>query len=92
MLPALPLVYDELRQLAANRLARESGAQTLQPTALVHEAWLKQAKERGCLVVSRLEMFARQAAPQFERFTGKSPPVEIMRTALRQTISPLKQG
>ena len=37
----LPLVYDELRQLAARRMARESGTQTLQPTALVHEAWLR---------------------------------------------------
>lgn len=36
----LPLVYDELRALAAKRLAKESGGQTLQPTALVHEAWL----------------------------------------------------
>jgi RNA polymerase sigma factor (TIGR02999 family) len=36
----LPLVYDELRALAAKRLARESGSQTLQATALVHEAWL----------------------------------------------------
>jgi len=37
----LPLVYDELRKLAASKLARESPGQTLQPTALVHEAWLK---------------------------------------------------
>ena len=37
----LPLVYDELRQLAARKMARESGTQTLQPTALVHEAWLR---------------------------------------------------
>src|SRR5882762_1901756 len=37
----LPLVYDELRQLAARRMAHESGTQTLQPTALVHEAWLR---------------------------------------------------
>jgi RNA polymerase sigma factor (TIGR02999 family) len=37
----LPLVYDELRKLAASRLAHEASAQTLQPTALVHEAWLK---------------------------------------------------
>jgi RNA polymerase sigma factor (TIGR02999 family) len=36
-----PLVYDELRRLAASRLARESPAQTLQPTALVHEAYLR---------------------------------------------------
>src|SRR5579884_480571 len=37
----LPLVYDELRKLAAARLAQESPGQTLQPTALVHEAYLR---------------------------------------------------
>ena len=37
----LPLVYDELRQLAAQKLAHETPGQTLQPTALVHEAYLR---------------------------------------------------
>ena len=37
----LPLVYDELRRLAGARLAREAPGQTLQPTALVHEAYLR---------------------------------------------------
>ena len=37
----LPLVYEELRRLAAHRLAGERHEHTLQPTALVHEAWLK---------------------------------------------------
>jgi len=37
----LPLVYDELRRLAAERLAHEKPGQTLQPTALVHEAYLR---------------------------------------------------
>ena len=37
----LPLVYDELRKLAAQRLAQEKAGQTLQPTALVHEAYLR---------------------------------------------------
>src|SRR6266513_2022403 len=37
----LPLVYEELRRLAAQRLADESPGQTLQPTALVHEAYLR---------------------------------------------------
>src|SRR5262245_42425876 len=37
----LPLVYDELRRLAAQKLAREEPGQTLQPTALVHEAYLR---------------------------------------------------
>src|SRR5205814_712096 len=37
----LPLVYDELRALAAQRLAQEKPGQTLQPTALVHEAYVR---------------------------------------------------
>jgi RNA polymerase sigma factor (TIGR02999 family) len=40
----LPLVYEELRKLAAARLANEAAGQTLQPTALVHEAWLRLAR------------------------------------------------
>jgi RNA polymerase sigma factor (TIGR02999 family) len=41
----LPLVYEELRKLAARKLAHEAAGQTLQPTALVHEAWIRLA---GC--------------------------------------------
>src|ERR1039457_2974957 len=37
----LPLVYQELRKLAAQKMAQELPGQTLQPTALVHEAWLR---------------------------------------------------
>lgn len=37
----LPLVYNELRRHAAGRMAREAAGQTMQPTALVHEAWLR---------------------------------------------------
>lgn len=39
----LPLVYEELRRLAAARMAREKPGQTLQATALVHEAWIRLA-------------------------------------------------
>lgn len=39
----LPLIYDELRKLAAARLASENASQTLDATALVHEAWLRLA-------------------------------------------------
>jgi len=39
----LPLVYDELRRLAGARMAQEAAGHTLQPTALVHEAWLRLA-------------------------------------------------
>jgi RNA polymerase sigma factor (TIGR02999 family) len=37
----LPLVYEELRRLAAHKMAHEPAGHTLQPTALVHEAWLR---------------------------------------------------
>jgi RNA polymerase sigma factor (TIGR02999 family) len=37
----LPLVYEELRKLAAHKMASEAPGQTLQPTALVHEAWMR---------------------------------------------------
>lgn len=43
----LPMVYEELRRLAAHRLAGERPGQTLQATALVHEAWLRLAREKG---------------------------------------------
>jgi RNA polymerase sigma factor (TIGR02999 family) len=56
----LPLVYDELRRLAAARMAREAPGQTLQATALVHEAWLRLA-DAGRVWNSR-EHFFRAAA------------------------------
>ena len=40
----LPVVYEELRRLAAQKMAHEAAGQTLQPTALVHEAWLRLVK------------------------------------------------
>lgn len=43
----LPLLYEELRGLAARQLARERLGHTLVPTALVHEAWLKLKDQRG---------------------------------------------
>jgi len=43
----LPLVYDELRRLAAHRMANEAPGHTLQPTALVHEAWLRLVGDEG---------------------------------------------
>jgi RNA polymerase sigma factor (TIGR02999 family) len=43
----LPIVYEELRQLASAKMANEVPGQTLQPTALVHEAWLRVAGGNG---------------------------------------------
>ena len=43
----LPLVYQELRRIAAHKMAGEASGQTLQPTALVHEAWLRLVDKDG---------------------------------------------
>lgn len=53
----LPVVYDELRQLAKARMAREKPGHTLQATALVHEAWLKLAEGGGTPWQSRAHFF-----------------------------------
>src|SRR5476651_751819 len=57
----LPLVYDELRNLAAGYMAREASGQTLQPTALVHEAWLRLTKEDARLWSDRAHFFRAAA-------------------------------
>lgn len=57
----LPLVYDELRQLAAARMAREAAGHTLQPTALVHEAWLRLAGDQGRSWENRAHFFGAAA-------------------------------
>ena len=56
----LPLVYEELRRLAAQKLAREAADQTLQPTALVHEAWLRLAGNQATFA-NRAHFFAAAA-------------------------------
>lgn len=57
----LAMVYDELRRLAAAKLARESAAHTLQPTALVHEAWLRLGGDSQSPWESRRHFFAAAA-------------------------------
>src|SRR5512136_1820497 len=57
----LPLVYTELRRLAAYKMANESPGQTLQATALVHEAWLKLAGKENQNWKGRTHFFAAAA-------------------------------
>src|SRR5436309_2865516 len=57
----LPLVYEELRKLAAARMAQESPGQTLQPTALVHEAWLRLVGDANPKFQNRAHFFAAAA-------------------------------
>ncbi len=57
----LPLVYGELRKLAASRMAHEAPNQTLQPTALVHEAWLRLVGDENPQFANRAHFFAAAA-------------------------------
>ena len=57
----LALVYDQLRKLAAGKMAREAAGQTLQPTALVHEAWLRLGGEQQPVWENRAHFFASAA-------------------------------
>src|SRR5262249_38604783 len=85
----LPLVYHELRQLAARQLACEMPGQTLQPTALVHEAYLRlvgeqQFEGRGHFLAAAAEAMRRglieaarpQQAPQHGGGRGGGEPGE----------------
>lgn len=81
----LPIVYDELRRLAAYRLAHEDSRQTLQPTALVHEAWLKLAgadqrwKNKGHFFAAAAEAMRRilidKARAKGSQKRGQNPDV-----------------
>src|SRR5262245_7221059 len=62
----LGVVYDELRRLAAFKMAQEPPGQTLQPTALVHEAWLRLVGDRNPTFKDRTHFF-RAAAEAMRR-------------------------
>src|SRR6266540_2918949 len=57
----VPLIYNELRHLAAQKMAREAPGHTLQPTALVHEAWLRLVGEGDPQWDTRGHFFAAAA-------------------------------
>ena len=57
----LPLLYNELRQIAASKMASEAAGHTLQPTALVHEAWLRLVGDNQQAWPSRAYFFAAAA-------------------------------
>ena len=63
----LPLVYQELRRIAAHKMAEESLAQTLQPTALVHEAWLRLVDKDGQVQFQNRAHFFGAAAEAMRR-------------------------
>ena len=57
----LPLVYEELRKLAAHKMANEVATQTLQPTSLVHEAWIRLVGNDNPKFANRAHFFAAAA-------------------------------
>jgi RNA polymerase sigma factor (TIGR02999 family) len=85
----LPLVYDDLRRLAAARMAREAAGHTLQPTALVHEAWIRLGADHQPDWKGRAQFFAAAAEAMrrilidsarrrlAQRRGGRSPHVNI---------------
>jgi len=88
------LVYEELRRLAAYKLGREAPGQTLQPTALVHEAWLKLVGIGGQQFKNRAQFFAvaaeamrrilidRARRRQTQRHGGQYERIELEETGL----------
>lgn len=57
----LPIVYEELRRLAAQKMAREAAGHTLQPTALVHEAWMRLGGDDAPTFQNRAHFFGAAA-------------------------------
>src|SRR5204863_9994934 len=50
---------------------------------------VKEARERGCHVLTGVDMFVRQAALQFQLFTGREAPLELMRGIVKRALSPV---
>jgi 3-dehydroquinate dehydratase/shikimate dehydrogenase len=51
---------------------------------------VKEARARGCHVLTGVDMFVRQAALQFRLFTGQEPPLDVMRKVVKRALSPIK--
>lgn len=90
----LPLVYDELHKLAAEKMARERPGQTLQTTALVHEAYLRLVdveraqhwNSRGHFFAAAAEAMRRILVEQARRKQSKKRGGELVRVALPEEI------
>ena len=94
----LSLVYDELRRVAASKMARESPGQTLQPTALVHEAWLRltsdeerQWNDRTHFFAAAAEAMRRILVDKARRKRAVRHGGELKRVEVPEIVSPLEQ-
>src|SRR6516165_2222679 len=96
----LPLVYEELRKLAAARLAQEKPGQTLQATALVHEAYLRlvgaeihqQWDSRGHFFAAAAEAMRRILVEQARRKQGPKAGGRLHRVPLDERAAPAIAG
>jgi hypothetical protein len=80
-----PLVYHELRKVAGQKMAHEGPSDTLQPTELVHEAWLRLAGNQSCEWQNRAHFFGAAAEARrrilverawlFREIQERNPPV-----------------
>jgi ECF sigma factor len=82
----LPVIYDELRKLAANYLRRERPDHTLQPTALVHEAYIRLIDQSrvncaACWSITRASTMPKSAARIFKNSPSTKTSIELLNEA-----------
>ncbi len=88
----LPLVYDELRSLAAAKMAQEKPGQTLQATALVHEAWLKLAGSNHQQWRGRSHFFGAAAEAMRRILIDKARQKASLKRGLDQPLEELHES
>src|SRR5210317_2134213 len=96
----LPLVYDELRRLAAAKLANEKPGQTLQATALVHEAYIRLVDaekaqhwdSRGHFFAAAAEAMRRILVDNARRKRSRKHGGEFQRAEVPEIVCPLEQN
>jgi RNA polymerase sigma factor (TIGR02999 family) len=88
----LPLVYEELRRLAALKMAQEKLGQTLQATALVHEAWLRLAGSNHQQWRGRSHFFGAAAEAMRRILIDKARQKASMKRGLNQPLEELHES
>jgi RNA polymerase sigma factor (TIGR02999 family) len=88
----LPLVYEELRRLAASKIAHEKPGQTLQATALVHEAWLRLAGSNHQQWRGRCHFFGAAAEAMRRILIDEARPKASLKRGLDQPLEELHES
>jgi len=88
----LPLVYEELRRIAAAKMAKEQSGQTLQPTALVHEAWLRLGADRQPQWQNRGHFFAAAAEAMRRILIDRARKRQVRAASGLATPEPLEES